>query len=140
MNDVAEAEYPEYRPSVDVKKASAGLGLFAGEDIPEGTLIIEYTGERITPQEADRRGGRYLFAVNDNLVIDGTDRKYTARYINHSCEPNAEAEHEVTEDRIYIRALQNIKKGEEITFDYGEDYTTSSYMKDGCKCRKCLTD
>ena len=138
--DAPEAEYPEYRPKVDVKKSSAGLGLFAGEDIETDQLIIEYTGERITADEADERGGRYLFAVTDDLVIDGTNRKYTARYINHSCAPNAEAEHEVTEDRIYIRALTKIPKGEEITFDYGSDYTGSDFIKkDGCKCRKCLS-
>lgn len=134
---VEEATYPEYRPTVDVKRSSAGLGLFAGEDIQKDQLIIEYTGERISAKEADKRGGRYLFSVSDDLVIDGTDRKHTARYMNHSCDPNAEAEHEVTEDRIYVRARKKIKKGEEITFDYGEDYTNSNYMKDGCKCAKC---
>lgn len=138
MNAVEEATYPEYRPKVDVKRSSAGLGLFADEDIAKDQLIIEYTGERISAKEADKRGGRYLFSVSDDLVIDGTDRKHTARYMNHSCDPNAEAEHEVTEDRIYIRALQYIKKGEEITFNYGEDYTSSDFIKKGgCKCAKC---
>ena len=135
-----EASYPNYRPNVDIKKSSAGLGLFAGEDIATDQLITEYTGDRISHAEADERGGRYLFAVTDDIIIDGSDRKNTARYINHSCDPNTEAEHEVTEDRIYMRALRDIKAGEEITFDYGEDYTSSDFIKkDGCKCRKCLS-
>lgn len=141
MDNVEEATYPDYRPNVEVRKSSAGLGLFAGEDIDTGQLIIEYTGDRITPKEADRRGGRYLFNVTEKLVIDGTKRDNTARYINHSCDPNTEAEHEVTEDRIYMRAKRPIKKGEEITIDYGEDYTSSDFIrKAGCKCKKCLAE
>ncbi len=97
-----------YRPKVVSKRSSAGLGLFAGEDIKKGQLIIEYTGERITDEEADRRGGKYLFIVTDTLVIDGKGRENTARYINHACKPNAEAEHDEEDDRIYIRAKKNI--------------------------------
>lgn len=79
--------------------------------------------------------------MTDDIVIDGSDRKNTARYFNHSCDPNAEAEHEVTEDRVYIRALRPIKQGEEITFDYGNDYTSSDFIqKDGCKCAVCAKD
>lgn len=136
---VEEAEYPEYRPAVKVKRSSAGLGLFADEDIKKGQLIIEYTGDRITADEADERGGRYLFTVNENLVIDGSARENTARYINHSCNPNTEAEHEITEDRIYMRAAKTIEAGEEITIDYGEDYVSSEFIqKDGCKCKECM--
>lgn len=133
-----EAEYPDYRPAVKTKRSSAGIGLFAAENIKKNQLIIEYTGDRINHEEADIRGGRYLFHVNDNLVIDGTARKNTARYINHSCKPNAEAEHEITENRIYVRAVKKIEEGEEITISYGEDYVKDFINKTGCKCAECL--
>lgn len=125
-------------PKVKVQESSAGMGLYADEDIKKGRLIIEYTGDRISSKEAERRGGRYLFAVTKRLVIDGKKKKNTARYINHACKPNAEAEHETTENRIYIRAIKKIKKGEEITYDYGEDYVDTLIKDEGCKCRHCL--
>ncbi len=138
---VIEAEYPTYRPKVEVKKSSAGLGLFAGEDIKKDQLIIEYTGDRISAEEADKRGGRYLFTVTEDLVIDGKGRANTARYINHSHAPNAEAEHEVTEDRIYVRAADDINMGEEITMDYGEDYVSSEFIQaGGCRCAHCMKE
>tara|TARA_B100000745_G_scaffold299377_2_gene250081 strand:+ start:278 stop:703 length:426 start_codon:yes stop_codon:yes gene_type:complete len=131
-------EYGSYRPAVIAKKSSAGLGLFAAEDIAKDQLIIEYTGDRIDSDEANKRGGLYLFEVNENLTIDGSDKKNTARYINHACQPNAEAEHEVTEDRIYIRAAEEIKKGEEITITYGQMYIDDIIKPAGCKCATCL--
>jgi SET domain-containing protein len=127
-----------YRPKVSVKRSSAGLGLFAGEAIEKGQLIIEYTGERISEDEANRRGGRYLFQVTDELVIDGTDRKNTARYINHACKPNSEAEHDEDDDRIYIRAKKRIKEGEEITYHYGKEYFNDIIGKEGCRCATCM--
>lgn len=126
-----------YRPPVVVKRSSAGLGLFAGEDIKKDQLIIEYTGERITEDEANRRGGRYLFTVTDNLVIDGKGRENTARYINHACKPNAEAEHDEKADRIYIRAAKNIKAGDEITYHYGKEYMKEIIAPEGCRCATC---
>lgn len=127
-----------YRPKVKVKKASAGLGLFADEDIPKDQLIIEYTGERISSKEADRRGGLYLFTVTDSLVIDGKGRGNNARYINHACKPNAEAEHDEEVDGIFIRASKNIKAGEEITYDYGKEYTDEMKEEKGCLCADCI--
>jgi SET domain-containing protein len=127
-----------YRPTVKVKRSSAGLGLFAGEAIEKDQLIIEYTGERISEEEANKRGGRYLFQVTDTLVIDGKGRENTARYINHACRPNAEAEHDEEEDRIYIRACKNIKEGDEITYHYGKEYMKEIIKKEGCLCATCL--
>ena len=127
----------DYRPQVKVKRSSAGLGLFAAEDIFKEQLIIEYTGDRISEEEANRRGGRYLFEVTDDLVIDGKGRENIARYINHSCLPNAEAEHDEEEDRIYIRARKKIKAGEEITYDYGKVYIEEIIGPEGCLCSKC---
>lgn len=127
-----------YRPHVRVGRSSAGLGLFAKEPINKGQLIIEYTGDRISQDEANRRGGRYLFEVTDDLVIDGKGRENTARYINHACKPNAEAEHDEDEDRIFIRAKKRIAPGEEITYHYGKEYMKEIIGPEGCKCASCL--
>lgn len=128
-----------YRPKVRVKKSSAGLGLFAMETIPKDQLIVEYTGERISEDEANRRGGKYLFEVTDTLVIDGKGRENIARYINHACNPNAEAEHDESDDRIYIRACKKIQPDEEITYHYGSTYFKQIIKPAGCKCVTCST-
>lgn len=138
MKNIAEAEYPDYRPEVSPKRSSAGLGLFAKEDILKNQLILEYTGERISQEEADQRGGKYLFSVTEEVVIDGSDRNNIGRYVNHSCKPNSEAEHEVTEDKIYFRAKKKILTGEEITINYGPDYAKELKEK-GCLCNHCLS-
>lgn len=128
-----------YRPAVTIKSGIEGDGLFAAEAISKGQLIVEYTGERIDDAESERRGGRYLFEVKKNLVIDGSHPSHTARYINHACTPNAEAEHEVTEDRVYIRAVRKIRPGEEITISYGDEYMKDIIVPDGgCRCSDCV--
>ncbi len=98
--------------------------------IRRGTRIIEYTGEIITDEEADRRYDdetmdrhhTFLFAVDVNHVIDGARRGNDARYINHSCDPNCEAV--IEENRVYIDALRTIQPGEELLYDY-------QYERDG---------
>ncbi|OGG61911.1 hypothetical protein A3C87_00755 [Candidatus Kaiserbacteria bacterium RIFCSPHIGHO2_02_FULL_49_34] len=122
-----------------VGRGSSGLGLFAETSIAKGGFIIEYTGERITVDEADMRGGQYLFQVTDTLTIDGRDRSNKARYINHSCKPNAEAEHLEDGDRIFIRAKKSIKPGEEITYHYGKEFFETYIKPKGCRCIKCAT-
>jgi SET domain-containing protein len=119
-----------------VGKTSYGLGLFANRDFIKEEFVIEYTGEPLTHEQADRKGGKYLFTLNDEIVLDGTDRKYTARYINHSCIPNIEAVIE-EEKKIMFYTLRQIKKGEEFTFDYGEEYVENIISKKGCLCDKC---
>ena len=74
-----------------VRRTLTGLGLFALRHIPAGKRIIEYAGPVITTEEVDRRRGKYFFEINEKLAIDGSPRSNTARYINHSCRPNAEA-------------------------------------------------
>jgi hypothetical protein len=100
-------------------------GCFALEDIPKGTIVLEYTGERITKEEGDvRYDGRpftYLFGIGDGaIVIDGHGM---AMFINHSCDPNCETDE--IDGRIFIQTLRDLKAGEEITYDYwlydGED-------------------
>jgi len=127
----------DYRPAVEIKNGLAEQGLFAAEVISKGQLIIEYTGERVSDVESEIRGGRYLFQVKPDLVIDGSHPSHTARYINHACHPNAEAEHETTEDRVYIRAARKIRASEEITIDYGEEYIRDIIGPEGCQCADC---
>jgi hypothetical protein len=100
-------------------------GCFALEDIPKGTVVLEYTGERITKEEGDvRYDGRpftYLFGIDDGaVVIDGHGM---AMFVNHSCDPNCETDE--IDGRIFIQTLRDLKAGEEITYDYwlydGED-------------------
>ncbi len=126
------------RAKVAVRRSSAGLGLFAEEAIAKGAFIIEYTGDRINDEEAERRWKRqYLFFVHDDLCIDGTGRENTARYINHACRPNAEPEHDEDEHRIYIYAKRNIKAGEEITYHYGKEFFNRFIKPKGCQCTSC---
>ncbi len=122
-----------------VGKSSAGLGLFATAEFKKGDLVIEYTGERITEAEANRRGGKYLFELNDDWTIDGKGRENTARYLNHSCKPNCYPELDENEEHIFIFAKRAIKPGEELTYNYGKMYFNDLITKDGCRCESCNT-
>lgn len=120
---------------VRIGRSSAGLGLYAGTDIKKGTRIMEYVGEIISAEEANRRGGKYLFEINEKKTIDGSTRSNIARYINHSCKPNCEANN--IRGRIYIHALRNIPSGEELSYDYGKEYFDEFLKPSGCKCAFC---
>lgn len=124
-------------PAVVVKRSSAGLGLFATKDFKRGDFIIEYTGEHITNEEADNRGGKYLFILTKKRVIDGKARSNIARYINHSCAPNAEPESDEDAGKIRILARKKIIAGDEITYDYGKEYWDWHIKPYGCKCSAC---
>lgn len=123
---------------IQVKRSSAGLGLFAAASFTKGELVIEYTGEVISEEEANQRGGKYLFELNDQWTIDGTDRKNTARYLNHSCKPNCYPELNEDETRVFIYAKRKIAPGEELTYNYGGDYFKRVIKPLGCKCDACL--
>ena len=116
-----------------VKKARAGLGLFALEVIPKGSTIIEYIGKKVSATEDSN--GKYIFSVNKKWDIDGSPRWNTARYVNHSCLPNCEAINR--RGRIFIVAKRNIKAGEELYYHYGKDYFEGLIVKNGCLCEKC---
>jgi SET domain-containing protein len=118
-----------------VKRAATGLGLFATRRIPKGTRIIEYVGPRIANEEVEKSSGKYFFGLNKQWSIDGSGRDNLARYVNHSCSPNAEAI--ITRGRIWIWSTKNIKAGEEITYDYGKEYFEGIIKDIGCKCPKC---
>ncbi len=121
-----------------IKRGSAGLGLFAAVPFKKGDLIIEYTGEKISDAEAARRGGKYLFELNDDWTIDGKGRENTARYLNHACKPNCYPELDEHEEHIYIYAKRAIAVGEELTYHYGKDYFDILIGKDSCRCATCV--
>lgn len=118
-----------------VKRSGTGLGLFASGPIPAGKKIIEYIGPVLTAEESDERGGKYLMSIDEKYVIDGSPRGNTARYINHSCRPNAKAY--TTGVRVWIWSLRAIKPGEEITYNYGRTYFERFIKPKGCKCIEC---
>lgn len=118
-------------------KSSAGFGLLAMRDFDKGDLIIEYTGRKISNEEAERKPNRYLFELNEKWTIDGSPRSNLARYINHSCRPNAEAVYYEDTNEIGIEAKRRIKSGEEITYDYGKDHFNEYIKPSGCRCEKC---
>lgn len=123
-----------------------GQGVFARRNIPAGTEILEYTGERITPEEADEKAGvhsddpfhTFFFALSSGEVIDGNDNGNDARWINHHCEPNCEAQENETGDRVFVVALRDIQGGEELFFDYGlvidEPFTEALQEQYRCLC------
>jgi SET domain-containing protein len=121
--------------SYRVKRSKSGLGLFATKLIPKRKRIIEYTGPRISNDEVEKSSGKYFFGVNKQWSIDGSGRDNIARYINHSCRPNAEAI--ISRGRIWIWSKKNIKPGEEIVYDYGKEYFEGIIQEIGCKCGKC---
>ncbi len=121
--------------SLVVRRSSAGLWLFAKQDIRVWQKIIEYTWEKVATSVADKHGGKYLFTVNSRYTIIGTWHHNRARYINHSCKPNCEPRS--MRWRVVIYAIANIKAWEELTYNYGSDYFLRIIKPVGCKCIKC---
>jgi uncharacterized protein len=110
---------------IEVRRSDVhGLGVFATKRIAKGTRIIEYVGERVSHQEADRRyeekdandSHTFLFIVDSKTVIDAGVDGNDARFFNHSCNPNCEST--VEKKRVYIEAIQDIAPGAELTYDY----------------------
>lgn len=121
-----------------------GRGVFATRKIPDGTRLIEYRGEVISDEEADRRypfeeGERhhtFLFRLDSGDAIDAQSSRSVAKYINHSCDPNCEA---VEEDgRIFIDAIRDIARGEELVYDYNyildEPHNAANKKLYPCNC------
>jgi hypothetical protein len=111
--------------SIEVRRSNVhGLGVFATRPIPKGTRIIEYVGERVSHDEADRRyeekdandSHTFLFIVDSKTVIDAGVDGNDARFFNHSCDPNCEST--VEKRRVYIEAIRDIGAGDELTYDY----------------------
>jgi SET domain-containing protein len=106
-----------------------GRGVFAAADIPKGTRIIEYRGERTSWEIASERpdsdpddpSHTFIFELDDGRVIDAAVRGNAARWINHSCAPNCKSV-EDDDSRVYIEAKRAIAAGEELTYDYRLSY------------------
>lgn len=123
-----------------------GRGAFAKKLIPEGTQIVEYTGQLIDAKEADRRYDdatmrrhhTFLFALENGKVIDAAVGGSDARFLNHSCAPNCEAIEDEEEGRIFIEALRSIEKDEELVYDYSYARTKDTTPEDeafyACRC------
>ena len=123
-----------------VGRSRTGLGLFATEPIKKRAFIVEYTGRRLTTAQAEKleaRNARYLYEINSRWTIDGKSRRNLGRYANHSCRPNAESD-TIRGKKVILRAIKNIKPGEEITYSYGSDYFDVYLKPVGCKCTKCI--
>lgn len=116
---------PTRNPYFEIQRSSIqGRGAFARRKIRKGTRIIEYTGERVSHDEADRRYDddhmdrhhTFLFTLNRKTCIDAAVNGNEARFINHSCDPNCEAV--IDDGHIWIEALRTIAQGEELAYDY----------------------
>ncbi|MDZ3822187.1 MAG: SET domain-containing protein-lysine N-methyltransferase [Pseudoxanthomonas sp.] len=118
---------------IEVRRSGIhGRGVFAAADLGAGIRVIEYRGRRISHDEADRTydgtldsGHTFLFTLNDHWIVDANQGGNSARWINHSCDPNCEAVIHVdrngdeARDRVFIETLRPIRAGEELTYNYG---------------------
>jgi SET domain-containing protein len=115
-----------------------GKGVFAAQDIKKGTRILPYIGEKIAKAEATRRiaqGNTYIFFLDAQYDIDGSTLKNTARYINHSCDPNCESD--ILDGQIWILALRDIRDGEELSYDYGYELDGYEHRPCTCEAKNC---
>lgn len=110
--------------------------MFALGPIPKDTFIVEYKGAKISAAESDRRERRYLargriwcFKLNSRWARDAAYGGNIGRYVNHACRPNCYSE--IVGGRIWIRALRDIRAGEELTYDYCTDGAAGIR----CRCR-----
>jgi SET domain-containing protein len=115
-----------------------GRGLYATKDIKDGTRIIDYVGKIITKkqtEESEKFNNSkpiYLFNLNKKFDMDGDISTNTAKLINHSCSNNCD--YNGTGLKLWVVAIKNIKKGEELTCDYGFGFD-ENYKQFKCKCR-----
>jgi len=135
----------EKGPLYEVRESGIhGTGVFAVRSIPRGARILEYTGERLTEEEADLRSDELhgegalvlLFALDDGCCLDGGSGGSDARFVNHSCAPNCESVEE--EGRIFLESVRRIRAGEELTYDYHLQHegrrTASVLRRYACRC------
>lgn len=122
-----------------IGRSKTGLGLFATQPIKKGVKIIRYFGPLLDSknEKHDAIENKYLFQISKRWTVDGSIRKNVARYINHSCKPNAESDVDTTKKTIVIRSVKKIEPGEEINYDYGTEYFKEYLKPIGCKCDAC---
>ena len=129
-----------------------GFGIIASDNIKKGKKVIQYIGEKVSKKEGDKRsaeriknylhkkneGSVYIFELNKKYDIDGSPLYNKARYINHSCEPNCEVD--IINNEIWIISIKNIKKGNELNYDYGYEFDKDDFSDHICKCgsSKCI--
>ncbi|MEZ2311928.1 SET domain-containing protein [Paraburkholderia sp. RCC_158] len=130
---------------VTVRKSSVhGRGVFALQAIPAGQRILEYRGEVTSWRRASARyrrsgvpGHTFIFGLADGRVIDGSVGGNSARWLNHSCEPNCEAI-EDERGRIFIETVRDLKPGDELSIAYGlttgEAMTPELAADYACRC------
>ena len=127
-----------------VKKSNIdNRGLYAAKNIKANTKIIYYKGKIITKKETDRNPkydnnkAIYLFNLNSRYDLDGDFKYNTARLINHSCDPNCEVDGVGL--KLWIYSIKDIKKDEELTYDYGFSFD-KDYKDFPCRCgaKKCV--
>lgn len=138
---------------IEVK--SSGIhsnGVFAKIDIPKGTRVVEYFGNKVTKEEGDRildetfkkhlenpehQAGTYIFELDEEWDVDGDVPGNDAKYINHSCNPNCKMDIDASEGKIWIDSIKDIKKGEELTYNYGfeiNDKDPYDFELQVCRC------
>jgi uncharacterized protein len=116
------------------KSRIQGRGVFARRDIPAGTRLVEYAGLLISKKqsaELSQKQNRYLFTLNGASDLNGRVSWNPARLMNHSCEPNCEANVD-DNNRVWIFSIKPIQRGEELTFNYG--YSLDDFMNFPCRC------
>ena len=122
-----------------IGRSPTGLGLFAIKPIAKKDYIVTYSGKRIPTRDAQHleryASAKYMFEISQRWTVDGSSRRNLARYVNHSCRPNAEAV--LRKGKIAIVAIRNIALGEEIAYDYGKDYFELFIKPKGCRCAAC---
>ena len=127
-----------------IKKSNIdNRGLYASKNIKNGKRIIEYKGKIVTAKKVekdpkfDNEKAIYLFRLNKRYDLDGDFKFNTARLINHSCDPNCEVSG--TGLKVWVYAIKNIKKNEELSYDYGFGYD-KDYKSYPCRCgsKKCI--
>jgi len=128
MNQVKPNEFVKIRNS-----KIHGSGGFAKKDIRKGTKIIEYLGKKISNKDSEkisRKKGVFIFELDKKWDIDGDVPGNSAKFINHSCEPNCNFE--IRKGEIWIKAKKDIRKGEELSYNYGFDL--ENHQDHLCKC------
>ena len=112
-------------------------GLYANCDIEKGTKIIEYKGKIISVKKSaedpkfDNDKAIYLFNINKRFDLDGDFKFNTARLINHSCSPNCEVSGKGL--KVWVYAIKDIKKGDELSYDYGFSFD-EDFKNYPCRC------
>jgi uncharacterized protein len=137
------ATHPQNKWIVVRRSKVHGNGCFARRFIPKGTRIIEYLGERISHKEADKRyegadvndNHTFLFIADRKTVIDATKGGNESRWVNHHCDGNCESETE--KGRVFVDAIKDIEKGEELGYDYqiGRDKNDPPNVDEIYACR-----